>query len=85
MAETREEQYLAKISGEDVAIPDPITRKEKYLYNIAKKPGGGASTWDELGTSHTGEIIPVPEKYLPEDYIKGLITEELGVIENGTY
>ena len=30
-------------------------------------------------------VNKVPEKYLPEDYIKGLITEELGVIENGTY
>ena len=57
MAETREELYLAKISGEDVAIPTPITRKEKYLYNIAKKPGGGESGGSSGGSSGGKELI----------------------------
>lgn len=27
---TREEEYLAAMAGEDVEIPEPITRKEKF-------------------------------------------------------
>lgn len=31
------------------------------------------------------EIVPIPQEYLPEDYIDSLIDAKLGVIENGTY
>lgn len=32
---TREEMYLANIAGEEETLPDPTTRVEKYLYQIA--------------------------------------------------
>ena len=39
---TRKEKYLAKISGEDVQIPEkPITREEMYLNAIAQGGSGG--------------------------------------------
>lgn len=39
---TRKEKYLAKISGEDVQIPEkPITREEMYLNAIAQGSSGG--------------------------------------------
>lgn len=34
MAITREEQYLAFLNGEDVPVPEPVTRREQYLYNL---------------------------------------------------
>lgn len=39
---TREETYLAAISGEDVGeLPTPRTRKENLLHKIAVNGGGG--------------------------------------------
>ena len=36
----RDEKYMAKILGEyDGELPDPITRKEKYLYQMAQHGG----------------------------------------------
>lgn len=60
---------------------------------VIDKPGTYFMSADGVHTTsltipgYTGfpSVNKVPEKYLPEDYIKGLITEELGVIENGTY
>lgn len=37
MAVTREEQYLAYMNGEDVNIPEPVTRREQYLYELCLK------------------------------------------------
>lgn len=51
---TREEQYLAYLSGTGTALPEPITRNERYLYNLCKNGTGGAKTWDDLGYSPTG-------------------------------
>lgn len=39
MAVTRKEQYLAYMNGEDVTIPEPVTRVEQYLYNLCLKGG----------------------------------------------
>lgn len=51
---TREEQYLAYLSGTGTALPEPITRNERYLYNLCKNGTGGAKTWSDLGESPTG-------------------------------
>ena len=37
MAITRKEKYLAYLNGEDVTIPEPITRVEQYLYELCLK------------------------------------------------
>ena len=37
MAVTRKEQYLAYMNGEDVTIPEPVTRVEQYLYDLCIK------------------------------------------------
>ena len=37
MAITREEQYLAYMNGEDVTIPEPVTRRVQYLYELCLK------------------------------------------------
>lgn len=39
MAITRKEQYLAYMNGEDVTIPEPVTRVEQYLNNLCLKGG----------------------------------------------
>ena len=49
MAITREEQYLANMSGEDVNIPEPITRKEQYLYKICISGGSGGGSQGPKG------------------------------------
>lgn len=41
---TRHEMFLAAISGEDVELPEPITREEIYLKKIAESGGGGGAT-----------------------------------------
>lgn len=38
---TREEMFLAKLAGQDVQTPEPITRKEKLLNEAIEN--GGAS------------------------------------------
>lgn len=38
---TREEMYLAKMAGQDVDTPDPVTRREMFLDAIADNGGGG--------------------------------------------
>ena len=37
---TREEYYLARMAGEDVQVPDPITREEEYMKGIADAING---------------------------------------------
>lgn len=37
---TREEMFFAKACGQNIDVPTPISRKEKYLYNIATAPKG---------------------------------------------
>lgn len=41
---TRTEKYLAAIAGEDVEIPVPLTRIDKYLYQIAVNGGGSGGS-----------------------------------------
>ena len=46
---TREEKFLAKAGGQNVETPTPITRKEMFLQEVAKKSGGGGvSNWNDL-------------------------------------
>jgi hypothetical protein len=40
---TREEYYLAKMAGEDIALPEAITREEEYLAAIAENIQGASS------------------------------------------
>lgn len=43
---TRKEFFLAKISGEDVSLPEPMTREEIYLNTIADNGGAGGTGKD---------------------------------------
>lgn len=47
---TREEQYLAYLSGTGTEPPNPITRKERLLYKIAMEGGGGGLKTLEAAT-----------------------------------
>lgn len=38
---TRKEFYLAKMAGEDVTVPEPVTRQEMYMAEIIENGGGG--------------------------------------------
>lgn len=40
---TREEYYLAKMAGEDIALPEAVTREEEYLAAIAENIQGASS------------------------------------------
>lgn len=37
---TREEQFMAAAAGQAVELPEPITRREKFLKAIAERGGG---------------------------------------------
>lgn len=41
---TRKEKFLAKAAGQDVEVPEPITREEMFLSKIAGGGGGGGGT-----------------------------------------
>ena len=51
-AETREELYLAYLTGEAVSIPEPVTRKEQYFYDLCMKHGS-----DSLTTAQVLKLI----------------------------
>lgn len=63
---TRKEMYLAAAAGQEVALPEPITREEKFLYKIAMRGGtgggGGVSSWNDLTDKPFGDM----EELLPE-------------------
>ena len=44
--ETRVEKYLAKMGGQNVETPDPITRVEYFLQAIIDAGGGGGGDVD---------------------------------------
>lgn len=52
---TREEMFLAKLAGQDVQTPEPITRKEKLLNEAIKGISGGGGT--ESGGGGVGIIL----------------------------
>ena len=54
----RREQYLAKIAGDDVEVPEyPITREEQYLARIAE--GGGGQPVDAYTKAETDALLAV--------------------------
>lgn len=71
MAITREEQYLAYLNGEDVVLPEPITRQEQYLYNLCLKGGTDPEA-----------IAEAVEDYL-DTHGMALEIDEDGIIELG--
>ncbi len=64
--QTREETYLAAANGqEEVELPDPMTREEAYLHEIATKMqggGGGGVTVEPLSVSENGMYPAEPGK-----------------------
>lgn len=57
---TRSEKFLAKAAGEDVTLPDPITREEVYLNAIANGGGGGGgSDLPEVTSADNGDLLGV--------------------------
>lgn len=50
---TNVEQYLARMSGEDVELPEPLTNVEMYLKKIMENPGGKMPAIT-IGTVTTG-------------------------------
>ena len=55
MAITREEQYLAYMNGEDVTIPEPVTRREQYLYELCLKEDVDAGVVAEAVSDYIDE------------------------------
>lgn len=53
---TRKELYLAKLSGQDVEIPEPITREEKYLYAAIMSGGSGTGGATPDWNAADGEV-----------------------------
>lgn len=50
MGKARTEKYLAYLNGEDVEIPEPFTRQDRYLYNLCKNGIGGSVDVDKTLT-----------------------------------
>lgn len=92
---TRKERYLAKISGENVTLPEkPITREEMYLAKIAEGTSGGETVdtytkteIDEKIENVNGEITAIEGKITTaNEKIQAVETKveetETGVEEN---
>jgi hypothetical protein len=74
---TRKEKFLAKIDGQDVSLPDPITREEMFLSSIAKKggAGGGASVQSDLSQNDPTAPDYVKNRTHYEEITHGAIIE----------
>ena len=53
---TREEMFLSAAAGNDVPLPEPITRTEKYLKAIADNASNNTGS-DDGGSSGGGVLI----------------------------
>lgn len=53
---TRNEHYLAAIAGQEVELPDPITREDQYLDYIARNGGGGGTAADTTYDNSTSGL-----------------------------
>lgn len=75
---TRKELYLAAIDGHDVEIPQPLTREDAYLYNIAMnlKSGGGGVAVDSYTKIQTDELLnKKADKGVTEENISALTSQ----------
>lgn len=64
---TREEQYLAYLNGSGNVIPSPITRVEKYLYELCMNGISGG------GTAQSKKFELIEEIVLPEGSTEKLV------------
>ena len=72
---TREEMYFSYLAGEAVDIPEPITRREQYLYKLCKK--------GIIGGLPEEEIKNAVEAYLSKNPVKpGATAEQASQIES---
>lgn len=74
---TRREMFLSAAAGEDTAIPEPVTREEQYLKEIAENGGSGEGTKNynqlnnkpqingtELNSNKTGSDLGLCDKII---------------------
>lgn len=68
---TRKEKFYAKIAGQNVDLPEPITREELYLKAIAEQGGGGGG----------GTYAGLPDKPSINDHVLegNKTSDELGL------
>lgn len=50
MGKSRTEKYLAYLNGEDVQIPEPFTKQDRYYHNLCTKGIGGNVETDKTLT-----------------------------------
>lgn len=53
---TRVETYLAALSGENVTLPKPISRIDRYLHNLCQSGVGGVSDYTKLTNKPTETV-----------------------------
>ncbi len=56
---TREEYFLARMAGEDVTMPEPITREEEYMKGIAAQIEAGSAELPAVTDVDEGKILAV--------------------------
>ena len=56
---TREEYFLARMAGEDVTMPEPITREEEYMKGIAAQIEAGSTELPAVTDVDEGKILAV--------------------------
>ena len=56
---TREEAYWARMSGEPIETPEPITRKDEYMQKAAEKVNAAAAELPPVTANDFGAILSV--------------------------
>ena len=63
---TRKEMFMAKAAGQNVNVPEPITREEKYLAAIVASGGGGGGGQFTVALTFTENNEPMVDKTFEE-------------------
>lgn len=54
---SRAESYLAKLAGQDVELPEPVSRIDQYLLYLIENGGGGGGS----GTTNYNNLLNKPK------------------------
>lgn len=74
---TRREMYYSNMAGQNTPLPDPVTREEQYLKEIAENGGGGGTGDGDMKKSVYDNELAV----LSAGGIKAYVSDAIGEID----